>query len=227
LEYRLVALGVLLVAIGAFVFASPGILSPSSTVYDHTLLVRVAPGNYSYVQTALGPQQTLRVALSSSPEGVDFFLMNSSSLSAWTSGKNEPSNVYPQSELDARNYSFVVTATGTSKDYSLVFISRSSNMSTSVLLHLVITQETSITERVIVPLVIVAFGVALALFGATRGKKAVKEPAQAEEPQGGGLLGLFGATSVESRPVVGTCRRCGAGLEEGALFCPSCGTSQR
>lgn len=227
MKYRLVVLGVLLVVIGVVVFASPGILSPSSTAYDHTLLVRVAPGNYSYVQMALGPQQTLRVALSSSPEGVDFFLMNSSGFSAWTSDKNSPSNVYPQSELGARNYSFAVTATGTSEDFSLVFISRSSNMSTSVLLHLVIDQEARIIEPVIVPLVIAACGVALALFGATRGKKAVEGPAQADESQGGGFLGLFGGTSVKSRPLVGTCRHCGARLEEGAVFCSSCGTSQR
>jgi hypothetical protein len=227
LNYRFVVFGALLLVIGAVGLISPGILSSSSTVYDHTLLVRVAPGNYSRLQMALGPQQTLQVALSSSPVGVDFFLMNSSAFSAWASGKNEPSNVYPQSELDARNYTFATTATGTHENYSLVFISRSSNMSTSVLLNLVIDQEANTIETMGVPLVIIVCGVALALFGATRGKKTVEMPAQAHETQGGGLLGLFGRPAVENRPSVGMCRHCGASLEKGAVFCAFCGTSQR
>jgi hypothetical protein len=222
LNYRFIVLGVLLIVIGGLFLAFPGILTSPSAAYDHTLLVRVAPDNYSYIQKTLGPQQTLRVTLSSSPEGVDFFLMNSSNFATWTSGRNEPANVYPQSRLDARNYSFTATAPGTSENYSLVFVSRFSNMSTSVLLHLVIDQEASILDTAVVPLIFVSCGVALMLFGATRRKKAVAVPTQAEETQGGGFLGLFGV-SEDSK----SCRFCGHEMPSATVLCPSCGKSQR
>ena len=177
LNVRVVVLGALLVAIGVFAFAAPGILSPPSQVYDHTLLVRVAPGDFSYVQRVLLPQQTLQVTLSCSPVGVDFFLMNSSSFSVWTSNKNDPTIVYPQSELDARNYSFSTTAPGSPGNYTLVFVSRSSNMTTDVLLHSVVNQEASTVETVWIPLGIIACGAVLAAFGATRREKIVRAQA--------------------------------------------------
>jgi hypothetical protein len=222
LNYRFVVFGVLLAVIGGFFFLYPGILASPSAAYDHTLLVRVAPDNYSYVQKALGPQQTLRVALSSSPQGVDFFLMNSSNFASWTSGRNEPANVYPQSKLDAGNYSFTATASGTPENYSLVFVSRFSNISTSVLIHLVIDQDTNILETVVVPLATFACGVALVLFGATRRPKAVEVPAQAEDIQGGGFLGLFGGSEGSK-----SCKFCGHEMSSATVLCPNCGKSQR
>ena len=233
MNYRLVVLGALLVAVGALIFVYPGILSNSSPSYNRTLLVRVTPANYSYFQANLGPQQTLQATLSSSPEGVDFFLMNSGNFSAWTSRGNPPSDVYSQSRLDAENYSFAVTGTGAPEEYYLVFISRSSDTPTNVLVHLVINQVTP--ETTVVPLIFVAFGVALALIGATRRKKDAEVKAHEEESreesqekgQGGGFLGLFGGTGVGDSSALGKCRYCGAELEDDSAFCPSCGMSQR
>jgi hypothetical protein len=229
LNYRLVVLAALLVVIGALIFVYPGILSNSSPSYDRTLLVRVAPANYSYFQAKLGPQQSLRATLSSSPEGVDFFLMNSGNFSAWTLRGNPPSDVYSQSKLDAGNYSFAVTGTGAPEDYYLVFISRSSDTPTNVLVHLVVNQVTP--EATVVPLLFVAFGVALALIGATRRKKdtevAAHEEESQEESQGGGFLGLFGGTGVGDSSALRKCRYCGAELGGDSAFCPSCGMSQR
>lgn len=233
MNYRLVVLGALLVAIGALIFVYPGILSSSSPSYDHAVLVRVAPANYSYFQAKLGPQQTLQATLSSSPEGVDFFLMNSGNFSAWTSRGSPPSDVYSQSKLDAENYSFAVTGAGAPENYYLVFISRSSDTSTDVLVHLVINQVTP--EATAVPTIFVALGVALALIGATRRKKTAEVAAHEEESQeesqeeshGGGFLGLFGGTGVGDSSALSKCRYCGAELEGGSAFCPSCGMSQR
>jgi len=223
LNYRFVVLGVLLVAIGALVFTYPGILSSSSPTYDHTVLIRIEPGNYSYVQTTLDPQQTLQATISSSPESVDFFLMNSGNFSAWTSRGNPPSEVYPQSRFDAQNYSFGVTGTGAPAEYFLVFTSRSLNMSTNVLVRLVINQ--AVPEATVIPLILVILGVALALIGATRRKKVVEMTAQTEESQEGGFLGLFGGTGAEDSSA--KCRYCGANLEDDSAFCPSCKMSQR
>jgi hypothetical protein len=225
LNYRFVVLGVLLGAIGALIFVYPGILSSSSASHDQTLLVRIAPGNYSYIQTRLGPQQTLQATLSSSPEGVDFLLMNSGNFSAWTSRGTPPSDVYPQSKLDAENYSFAVTGSGALDEYSLVFISRSLDTPTNVLVHLVINQ---VTPGATVPsLILVALGVALVIFGATRRNKAVVVTEQTEESQEGGFLGLFGGTGVGDGSAPGKCRYCGADLEGDSAFCSSCKMSQR
>jgi len=100
--------------------------------------------------------------------------MNSSSFSAWVSNKNNPTIVYPQSVLDARNYSFSVAAHGSSENYTLVFVSRSSNLTTDVLLHFIINQEASATETMWIPLGIAACGVVIAAVGVTRRGKAAK-----------------------------------------------------
>jgi hypothetical protein len=225
LNYRFVVFGVLLVAIGVLIFVYPGILSFSSPSSGYTVLVRISPGNYSYIQRELGPQQTLQATLTSSPEGVDFFLMSGGNFSAWTSRGNPPTDVYPQSRLDAMNYSFAVTGTGVPENYSLVFISRSSNTPTSVLVHLVINQAVAWTTDA--TLTLVALGVVLVLIGATRRKKVVEVPARAEEGEGGGFLGLFGGTGVGDSSAQGKCKYCGAELEGDSTFCSSCGMSQR
>ncbi len=166
---RFVVLGVLLVAIGGYLLAYPGVLSPSSPVYDRTVLVRVAPGNYSSFQTSLAPQQNLQVTLSSSPTGVDFFLMNSSSFSTWSAGESPPVDVYPQSKLDAMNYTFTVPGV-VQQNYALVLISRSTGTSTSVLLHVVVESEPNLVSTYGFPAIVLALGVASVAFGATRGR---------------------------------------------------------
>lgn len=218
----------LLIIVGGVFILYPGTLLPPNQVSDRTKLVRIAAGNYSSVQVSVGPQETVAVTLSSSPEAVDFFLMNSSDFSTWTARGNPPTNVYPQSsEFNATKYSFSIASTGATKNYTLVFLSRSLNTPNNVLVHLVVDNEADFLQTNVVWIILIACGLGLAVFGATRRKKVVEEPPEEESSQGGGLLGLFGGSGDADRRVAGTCRRCGAKLEEGSSFCPSCGMSQR
>jgi hypothetical protein len=227
LNYRFIVLGALLVAIGALVFAYPGVFSSQVPASGHLLLVRVSPNNYSYVQQTLSPQQTLQVTMSSSPDSVDFFLMNNGNFSAWTSRGSAPTNVYPQTRLDVKNYTFPLIGSGSPQSYSLVFVSRSSSTSTNVLLQLETAQGVDTLQSLVVPIIFLASGVASALFGATRRQKVVEAPPQSDESQGGGFLGLFGGTDPGVKSVVAKCRYCGADVGAGSAFCPSCKRAQQ
>jgi len=177
LNYRFVVLGVLLLIIGGYMLASPGVVTPATAVGNRTVLLRVPQGSYSYVRTSLAPQQTLHVTLSSSPDGVDFFLMNSSNFQTWNATGSPPVDVYPQSKLNVNNYTFTSGGGGTSEDYALVLISRSTGTPASVLLHITIEDEPSLTETLVIPVLFVVAGFVLLAFGATRRKGAV--PAEA------------------------------------------------
>lgn len=227
-------LGALFVVVGALFILYPGTLMAPNHVSDRTYLVRVPPGSYSNFSAEVGPRQTLTATISSSPEPVDFFLMNSSNFAAWTSRGNPPTNVYPQSsKFNATNYSFAVAGTGTTQNYTLVFISLSSNTPNNVLLNLVVDNQAGFLQANAAPLIAIVCGVALALFGATRRSKVVEKPEEEEESHGGegglggGLLGgIFGGSSAGERAPVRKCRYCGAELQEGAAFCSSCRMSQ-
>jgi hypothetical protein len=222
MNIRFVVLGALLIVIGGLFLFYPSYFSSPSTVYDRTFLVRVAPGNYSYVQATVNPQQTLQATIASGPTSVDFFLMNNDNFSAWTNKGSPPSQVYPQSKFDVQNYSFSIAGTGSSEDYYLLLNSRDLNMSTSVLVHLMLLNGPGTLET-LAPLVFIVLGVVVAVFGATRRKKVEEPPPEAEENTGGG--GLFSLFSGSS-PEVPKCRFCGAELQVGSKFCPSCHTAQ-
>ncbi len=177
MNFRFVILGILVIAIGAVILVFPETLATSPPGGGQTLLVRIAPDNYSYVRETVAPQRTLQVSFGSSAQGVDFFLMNSSSFSDWTSSPTQTGGVYPQSKLNVKNYTFTVTGTGTAAfDYYLVFISRTSGTSTDVLLHVVGGQQADITETLGVPLAFIGVGAIIVAFGATRKKPPVKNP---------------------------------------------------
>ena len=171
LNYRFVVLGVLLLVVGGYTFVFPQQVSPPTPVSDRTILTRIAPGNYSAVQVALAPQQTLQVSFTSSPESVDFFLMNSSVFTTWNASGHPPINVYSQSMLDAKNYTFNVADAEGPEGLSLVLVGRSTSTSTNVLLHVVILRESDLVQTLAIPAVITALGVAAVAFGATRTKK--------------------------------------------------------
>jgi len=224
MNLRVIVLGVLILAIGVLFFLYPTVMTPPVHASDHSKLVRVAPGNYSYFQATLSPQQTLTVSISSSPQAVDFFVMNSSEFATWNSRGNPPADVYPQySKLNATNYSFTTSTASKAENLTLVFLSRSLSAPNNVLVHLVIDTQTTFLQANEVPILILVCGIALILFGATRKDKVVVEPAEEapSQPSGGGLAGLLGG-SFGGR----TCRYCGASVEEGAAFCPSCKRSQ-
>jgi len=171
MNYRFVVLGVFLLVVGGYAFAFPQLLSPPTLVSDRTILSQVAPGNYSTIQATLTPQQTLQASFTSSPESVDFFLMNSSAFSSWNASGHPPVDIYPQSTLDAKNYTFSVTDAEGSDGLSLVVISTSPSGSTNVLFHLVVSREPNLVQTLAIPVVIIALGVASVAFGATRTKK--------------------------------------------------------
>ena len=176
LNYRFVALGILLIAVGGYAFAFPQVFTPPTLVSNRTVLAQIAPGNYSAIQVTLTSQQTLQGSFSSYPENVDFFLMNRSVFSSWNASGYPPIDIYPQSTLDAKNYTFTVAGMENPKGLSLVFIAKSSNASTNLLLHLAISSEPDLTQTLAVPVVIVALGVASVAFGATRARKADSRP---------------------------------------------------
>ena len=170
LNARFLVFGVLLVVVGGAVFAFPQYVSPPATVYDHTMLAQIRPGNYTYVQASLTPQETLQASLSSSPASVDFFLMNSSTFSMWNSKSHPSVDVYPQSRLNVKNYSFVFTASS-GDVYSLVFVSRPNSSNTNVLVHLVIQRGPAFLETFLIPGALIVLGAASAGYGATRKPK--------------------------------------------------------
>lgn len=230
---RFVVLGVVFMALGVAFILYPGVLITPTHAFDRSYVVLISPDSYSNVNKSLGPQQTLTVTIQSSPYPVDFFLMNTTSFSTWNSRGNPPSEVYPQwSKSNVTDYTFSVGGIGAARNYTLVFISLSPTTSTDVEVTVVVDNPQSFLQENSIPLVLLVCGVALAAFGATRGggKKPLPPPEEQEEQTGGlgeGLLsGLLGGGSSSAPVAERRCRRCGAPLEEGAMFCPVCNTSQ-
>ena len=220
---RFVLLGVLFVAIGVLFILYPTTLVAPSHVSNRTVLVRVIPGNYSAVNAPLNATETLSVGITSSPQPVDFFLMNSSSYATWNSKGNPPTNIYPQySKLNVTNYSFQVVGGDTAENFTLVFLSTSLSAPNNIEVQLTVDKQVGLLQANLVPIIIILCGVAVIAFGATRKGKVEEVPQEEkEEPsQGGGLMGLLGGGG--SPPSGRKCRYCGADVEEGAVFCPSC-----
>ena len=175
MNVRLVVLGIVLILAGGGLIALPQEFSPPATVSDRTTLAQISPGNDTYVQMSLPSQGILQATFASSPGSVDFFLMNSSTFSTWSKG--HPSvNVYPQSQLNVKNYSFTFTNAGPSGVFDLVLVSRANSSSTDVLLNLIVEQNPPLMDTIVIPGVLVALGVAAAAIGATRKSK----PAEAK-----------------------------------------------
>jgi len=219
MNLKIVVTGALLVVIGGLILFFPNVLTPPTQVYDHTYLLRVAPGNYSSVQVTVEPQQTLLGTIASGPDTVDFFLMNHGNFTAWTTRGSPPSQVYPQSKFGILNYTFTVAGSGSSVDYVIVLSSRSSNGTTNALVNLVLDNGAGNLESLYAPLGFIIAGVAIAALGATRKGEPEPEPPKAEEKPTG-LLGLL--SGIGSTAPTPTCRYCGAEIQEGAAFCPSC-----
>jgi len=228
LNGRFVVLGLLFVVVGVLFILYPNVLLSPTHVSDRTDLVRIAPGNYSALHQAVGPTQSLSVTLTSSPQPVDFFLMNSSNFASWTAKGNPPTDIYPQySKLGATSFSFQVPGAGSPANYTLVFLSTSLSAPNTVEAQLVVDNQVGFFQANLVPIIVLICGIALVALGATRKGKVEEKPPEEEvkeASQGSGLMGLFGGGS--SQQPGRTCRYCGASVEEGAAFCPSCHRSQ-
>lgn len=174
LNSKIVATGALLLVVAAAFFLLPGGLSQfgsdiglsSAGVFvNANYVVRISPGNYSSIRETMGPDDALSVTIEASPPGVDFFLMNGGNFSAWTRNGGQPSQVYPQSMLNVKNYSFAFVGSGKTQDYYLVLTSRSSTELANVLLHLTLKSEPSNSLVIFVPITFLAVGALLVAVG--------------------------------------------------------------
>lgn len=218
MRLRVLVLGIVILGIGALFFLMPGTYSqleaemglvpgPAQSLY----LVKVAPGNYSYLTYALAPNDQLSVTIAAGPQAVDLFLMNGGNFSSWSTAP-ATSQVYPQSSFNVRNYTFDFAGSARNQTYYLVFDSTSATSYTDVLVHSSL-QVAPDSTMATVPAVIVLVGAVLALAGAKVGGR--KDRAHSA-PAGSG-------PASASAP---TCQFCGARLEKNSNFCGSCGRSQ-
>ncbi len=190
-------------------------LSSQQTVLDKTTVVSLSGSNSSSIMVPLTPQDNLTSSIQSNPRGIDFFLMNSGNYSLW-SGKNSGSyQVYSQSKLNIGNYSFSFSP-GHSDNYYLVFDSSATrNVSTDVLIHLVVVRTLTSPWGSYVPTVVALLGVILIALGSMTGRKKQGVSESKEE-------------IPSPPPALSTrCQFCGASLISGNIFCPACKKSQR
>ena len=227
MKLKLLVTGILVVVVGMLFFLFPGVagelgsglgLTPAPT--QSLYLVKVAPGNYSYVSYALSANEELSATISASPQAVDFFLLNAGNFSSWAMSGNEPSQIYPQSAFNVTKYAFTFTGSGRNQTYYLLFTSRTS-ASTDVLVRSSLQDSSPGSIMATVPAVLVGLGAVLALVGAKVGGTGRDEAGAAREGAPRSL------PAAEQRTGLGAkCRFCGAGLEEGSGFCPSCGKAR-
>ncbi len=217
--------GVALIVLGALPLVAPGVASQlgnavglaSSPANPVTYYAHVSPLNYSFIEYPLPAGNALTVNMASGQETVDFFLMNGGNFSAWRQSGGAPSQVYPQSALNVRNYTFEVPSAPRLQDYFLVFTSRSATSSTDVLVKFVSVNTTTDTTLATLPVAVAGVGVIMAAYGARstgKGKVEVQE-VEAKAPPSGGWLDLLG-------PQAPKCRYCGAALDGNPSFCPTC-----
>ncbi len=224
---KVLVLGVILLAVGVLLFVFPGLMSQFGSdlgllppaQHPAPYLVRVAPGNFSYLNYAVGPNDEVNVKIATGQQAVDFFLMNQGNFSSWVQGGGGVGQVFPQSALDVKNYSFALTGTGRSENYSLVFVSRSTSSPTDVLVQLVRSDTSLGATFTVTPLALIGFGAVLLVLGRGGGGRRQAEPERVETPQAtpglGGWQELLGLATPK-------CKYCGADLGDATGFCPSC-----
>lgn len=226
MKLKILVPGVIIAIIGALFVLMPAAygqletgvgLAPGPT--QSLYLVKVAPGNYSYLTYTLAPNDQLAVTIAAGPQPVDFFLMNAGNFSIWSRAQTATSQVYPQYAFNVKNYTFSFSATDRNQTYYLVFDSTSTASSTDVLVHSSLQKSTDSTVAT-VPAAFVLVGIVLALVGAKAGGRKREEPQGREENS---RMAEVRPGSAASTP---TCRYCGAGLGENSKFCSSCGRSQ-
>ena len=189
-------------------------LMGTDTVYDTNSVIRVAPQNFSSYPANLTSGDTLVVSLTSNPGDIDVLLMNQGNYSLWSSGTGVSYSTYPESALKVSNYSFSFTNDEKTQTFLIVLVSHSA-APTEVLISAMATRPSA--ESLLLFPVLFGF-VGIVVMGlAFRGGGAKKE----EEAEGG---------EEPAPPLVQSqtpkCRHCGAELQSGNQFCPSCHKSQ-
>ena len=223
---KVVALGVIIAIVGVLFLFMPSAygqfetglgLAPGPT--QSLYLVKVAPGNHSYLTYPLAPNDQLAVTIAAGPQPVDFFLMNAGNFSIWSKAPTATSQVYPQYAFNVKNYTFNFSGIGRNQTYYLVFDSTSTTSSTDVLVHSSL-QASPDSAVATVPAALLLIGIVLALVGAKAGGK------KREGRQGSEVSPMAPGSPPGPAASTPTCRFCGARLGEDSKFCNSCGRSQ-
>ncbi len=166
---------------------------------------------------ALTPQDNLSASIQSNPSGMDFLLMNSGNYSLWSARGGTSYQVYSQSKLNIGNYSFSFSNTNPG-NYYLVFDSTiARNMSTDVLVHIVVIRTLVSPEADYLPTIVTLLGVVLIATGSVTGRK------RPEIVEGSHQESNIASIPVESAK----CQFCGEPTSPGAIFCPVCKRSQK
>lgn len=225
MKLKILAPGIILLVLGALILAFPGVagqlesglgMAPSPTQTNY--LIKVAPGNYSDLTYTLHPADQLSATVSAGPQTVDFFLMNGGNFSSWTKNATAAIQVYPESAFNVKNYTFSFSGQGGTQTYYLVFVARSNNSSTDVLVQSSV-QDSAGTLTTLVPGAFIGVGVVLAILGARVGG------GKAEDQVDASPAASVSKAQSEWASATPKCRYCGAPLEGGARFCRSCGRS--
>jgi len=228
LRVKVLVLGAMLLGVGALLFVFPAMVTQFGSdmgllpapEHPATYFVHVAPSNFSYVSFGVGQNEELDVKVGSGQQTVDFFLMNEDNFSSWLQGGRSVGQVLPQSALDVKNYSFVLTGAGGSQNYSFVFVSRSASAPTDVLLQIFRVDRSPNLTLTVMPIALAGLGVVLLLFGrGGGGSEKAAEAASEEAPRPTTGLGGWQELLNFGSP---KCKYCGADLGEATGFCPSC-----
>lgn len=221
LKRVLVLVGVMILIIGGYLLYSPAAygsvasfsgLYGSKITYDQNSALEVRSSNYSFVSIALTPRDNLTARIQADSPGVNFLLMNAGNFSEFRQSGSGTYSVYPQSNLSLRDYSFNFVPTAPNQTYYLVFTPVSPNTTTTVLAHLTVLTNTSVSGSEYVPILIIVIGLALLGIGLNVGKKKPEAKVVKVAP---------------TRPQVQTtCKFCNATLNPSSSYCPSCGKSQ-
>ncbi len=232
MRYKIAIPGLVLLILGVVLFVSPGLVGElgsglgfgPTTTGSTTYFVHVSPGNYSYVDYALNPNEQLAARVTTGQQAIDFFLMNEGNFTAWAGGGTQPNQVYPQSSLNVKNYTFLLPGSDHSQDYFMVFVSRTNASTTDVILRLTLEDTSAVSTFAFAPIALVGAGAILAVLGVGtgRGQGSASEAAGIDEGPPAALSG-WGSLLGMAGP---KCKYCGAALDEGSSFCPSCKKSQ-
>ncbi len=231
MKLRFLLPGVALIVVGALPLVAPGLATQigttagimTSPTQTSTYFAHVNPGNYSFVEYHLAAGFEVTASIASGQQPVDFFLMNGGNFTAWRQSMGQPSQVFPQSSLDVKNRTFAISGSTSTRDFFMVFVSRSTSSPTDVLIRLSLQNTATDPVLTTVPAVFAGVGLIMAVYGVRSSKKGGRqEPrAAAPAPAGsvGGWQGLLGTLSPK-------CKYCGSTLANGSSFCPSCNKSQ-
>ena len=221
-------MGAALLVVAIFLYFNTSLTIPFATLlgssgtdmtFDRNNVIIIPPQSSSNYSASLANGDTLSVSLSTHPGNIDVLLMNQGNFSLWSSAARSSYSTYPESVLNVSNYTFTFTNQEKNQTFYLVAVSHSANDTTDVLLHAVGTRPSQ-AALLLLPILfglvgILVLGVGLRGGGGT-GKKT---PSRTESA----------APAVQAAkpvPQIGICRHCGAALEPGSDFCPSCNRSQ-